>query len=107
MNHRTIVRLVAIALASVSFSALAEGPPPDMPPGPGRQQEMPSMPHRDWHKGQRIPAEYRHYNYRLDDWRGHGLHAAPRGYTWYGVNGDYVLVNSRTWAISNIVTGRP
>jgi len=106
MKHRTIVRLAAIAVAGVSFSAIAAGPP-DMPPGPGRQQAMPTMPHHDWRKGQRMPSEYRHYNFRLADWRSHGLHAAPRGYQWYGVNGDYVLVNSRTWAISEIVPGRP
>jgi hypothetical protein len=107
MKHRTIAQLIAIAIAGVSFAAIAAGPPQDIPPGPGRQQQMPTMPYHDWHKGQRIPAEYRHYNFRLDDWRGHGLHAAPRGYAWYGINGDYVLVNNRTWAISDIVSGRP
>jgi Ni/Co efflux regulator RcnB len=103
MKHRTIVQLVAIVLAGVSFSALAEGPPPDAPPG--RQQVMPTMPHKDWHRGDRMPAEYRHHNFQLDDWHSHGLHRPARGYHWMGVNGQYVLVNNRTWAISEIVPG--
>lgn len=105
MKHRTIVRLVAIALAGVSLSALAEGPPQNMPPGPGRQQVMPTMPHNDWHKGQRVPADYRHYNFVLADWRSHGLHAPPRGHQWLAVNGDYVLVSNRNWTVSEIVAG--
>jgi Ni/Co efflux regulator RcnB len=103
MKHRTIVQLVAIAVAGVSLSALAADP--NMPPGPGRQQVMPTMPHSDWHKGQRVPANYRHYNFMLSNWRDHGLHAPPRGHQWLAVNGDYVLVSSRNWTISEIVAG--
>jgi len=105
MKHRTItVRVVGLALAGVSLPALAAGPG-DMPPGPGRQQVRPSMPHNDWHKGQRLPGDYRHHSFAVSDWRSHGLHAPPRGYQWLGVNGDYVLVQSRNWTISEIVPG--
>jgi len=71
----------------------------------GRQQVMPSIPHRDWHKGQRVPAEYRNHNFMLDDWRGHGLNAPTRGHQWLGINADYVLVSTGNWTISNIVSG--
>jgi Ni/Co efflux regulator RcnB len=41
----------------------------------------------------------------MDDWRSHGLKAPPRGQKWLGVNGDYVLVSTNNWTISNIVAG--
>jgi Ni/Co efflux regulator RcnB len=110
MNKQIVVQLVALSFSGVSLIAIAAGPPPDQGGAPmaspmGRQQVMPSIPHRDWHKGQRIPAEYRHYNFVMDDWRSHGLKAPPRGQKWLGVNGDYVLVSTNNWTISNIVAG--
>lgn len=113
MNKRIIVQLVALSFSGVSLAAIAAGPPPDAGGAPmadqgmGRQQVMPSIPHRDWHKGQRVPAEYRHYNFMMDDWQGHGLKAPPRGHKWLGVNGDYVLVSTSNWTIANIVAGTP
>lgn len=112
MNKR-IIALVAISFAGVSLVAIAAGPPPGGGGGSmanssmGRQQVMPTIPHQDWHKGQRIPTEYRTYNFIMDDWRGHGLSAPPRGHKWLGVNGDYVLVSTNNWTISNIVSGTP
>ncbi|MBC8747618.1 Ni/Co efflux regulator RcnB [Paraburkholderia sp. WC7.3g] len=109
MNNRIVAQLVALSFAGMSALAIAAGPTQDegggQMAGTGRQQMMPSIPHRDWHKGQRVPAEYRHYNFIMDDWRGHGLDAPPRGHKWLGVNGDYVLVTTNNWTISNIVAG--
>jgi Ni/Co efflux regulator RcnB len=61
------------------------------------------VPHNDWHKGERIPSEYRDRNYVVDDWHGHGLQAPPRGYHWVGVNGDYVLAAIATGVIANVL----
>lgn len=61
------------------------------------------IPHNDWHKGERLPAEYRDRNYVVDDWHGHGLQAPPRGYQWVGVNGDYVLAAIATGVIANVL----
>ncbi|WP_322015404.1 RcnB family protein [Paraburkholderia sp. J12] len=61
------------------------------------------IPHQDWHKGERIPAEYRDRNYEVDDWREHGLSAPPRGYHWVGVNGDYVLAAVATGVIASVL----
>jgi Ni/Co efflux regulator RcnB len=107
MNQRIIVKLVALSLFGVSLIAVAAGPPNDSggAMAQGRQQVMPSIPHRDWHKGQRVPAEYRNYNFVMNDWRSHGLNAPTRGHQWLGVNGDYVLVSNNNWTISNIVSG--
>jgi len=61
------------------------------------------IPHSDWHRGDRLPAEYRDRNYVVDNWREHGLSAPPRGYHWVGVNGDYVLAAVATGVIANIL----
>jgi Ni/Co efflux regulator RcnB len=49
-------------------------------------------PDRGWRRGDRLPAEYRHRQYVVDDWRGHHLSAPPRGYHWVQRGGDYILV---------------
>jgi Ni/Co efflux regulator RcnB len=107
MNKRIIVQLLALSVACVSLEAIAADPQNagGAPMAQGRQQVMPSIPHRDWHKGQRVPAEYRHHNFVMTDWKGHGLKAPPRGHQWLGVNGDYVLVSTGNWTIANIVAG--
>lgn len=61
------------------------------------------VPHNDWHKGDRLPAEYRDRNYVVDNWHDHGLQAPPRGYQWVGVNGDYVLAAIATGVIANVL----
>jgi Ni/Co efflux regulator RcnB len=61
------------------------------------------VPHNDWHRGERLPSEYRDRNYVVDDWRGHGLQSPPRGYHWVGVNGDYVLAAIATGVIANVL----
>ncbi|MGF6771758.1 Ni/Co efflux regulator RcnB [Paraburkholderia sp. GAS199] len=61
------------------------------------------VPHNDWHKGERLPSEYRNRSYVVDDYRGHGLQAPPRGYQWVGVNGDYVLAAVATGVIASVL----
>lgn len=61
------------------------------------------IPHNDWHKGERLPQEYRDRSYVVDDWHGHGLQAPPRGYQWVGVNGDYVLAAVATGVIASVL----
>jgi Ni/Co efflux regulator RcnB len=56
-----------------------------------------------FHRGDRLPPEYRHRNYVVDDWRGHHLNAPPRGYHWVQVGGDYVLVAIATGVILQLL----
>jgi Ni/Co efflux regulator RcnB len=58
--------------------------------------------HHNWHRGDRIPDQYRHGGYVVNDWRGHHLHAPPRGYHWVNVDGDYVLVAVATGIIAEL-----
>lgn len=56
-------------------------------------------PNHQFHKGDRMPAEYRHRQYVVNDWRSHQLSAPPRGYQWVQSGSDYVLVAIATGII--------
>jgi Ni/Co efflux regulator RcnB len=60
-------------------------------------------PQHNFYRGDRLPGEYRHRNYVVDDWRGHRLSAPPRGYHWVQAGGDYVLVAIATGVIMQIL----
>ncbi|WP_423392762.1 RcnB family protein [Burkholderia sp. LMG 21824] len=71
--------------------------PKRMPPGQMRHEEdvpprWADQPRREWHKGDRLPPEFRDRQYVIDDWRGYHLSPPPRGYQWVGVGGDHLLV---------------
>ena len=57
----------------------------------------------DFHRGGRIPAEYRNRQYVVNDWRSHRLSAPPRGQQWVQVGGDYVLVAIATGIIAQLI----
>jgi Ni/Co efflux regulator RcnB len=69
----------------------------------GRHDERGVGPNYEFHRGQRLPAEYRHRRYVVDDWRGHHLSAPPRGYHWVQMGGDYVLVAITTGVILQLL----
>jgi Ni/Co efflux regulator RcnB len=62
-------------------------------------------PQHSFHKGDRLPAEYRNRQYIVEDWRGHHLSAPPRGYHWVQTGGDYVLVSIGNGVILNFMLG--
>jgi Ni/Co efflux regulator RcnB len=62
-------------------------------------------PSHSFHRGDRLPTEYRSRQYVVDDWRGHHLSAPPRGYHWVQTGGDYVLVAVSTGIILNFLLG--
>jgi len=63
-------------------------------------------PNHEYYPGDRLPAEYRHRNYVVDDWRSHHLSPPPRGYHWVQDGADYVLVAIATGIIAQILLGR-
>jgi Ni/Co efflux regulator RcnB len=124
MKSKLVASFVVASLVGTSTAAFAQphrddrrGPPQSAPHrampmrdahnGPIRDADhgRPGgpIPHSDWHRGDRLPAEYRDRNYVVDDWRAHGLSAPPRGYHWVGVNGDYVLAAVATGVIASIL----
>jgi len=60
-------------------------------------------PNYEYYRGDRLPVEYRHRHYVVDDWRGHRLSAPPRGYHWVQSGGDYILVAIATGIILQIL----
>ena len=64
-----------------------------------RRDERGAGPNHSYHRGDRLPAEYRHRQYVVNDWRSHRLSAPPRGYHWVQTGGDYVLVSIATGII--------
>lgn len=55
--------------------------PKHMPPGQMRHEDdvpprWADQPHREWHKGDRLPGEFRDRQYVVEDWRGYHLSAA-------------------------------
>ena len=63
-------------------------------------------PHHDFYRGKRLPKKYRHQTYVVQDWRGHRLHAPPRSHRWVRTGRDFVLIESVSGIIVQIVFGR-
>jgi Ni/Co efflux regulator RcnB len=68
-----------------------------------RRDERGAGPNHAFHRGERLPVEFRHRHYVVDDWRGHRLSAPPRGYHWVQTGGDYVLVAIGTGIILQLM----
>lgn len=60
-------------------------------------------PDHRFYRGNRLPPEWRHNRYVVNDWRGHRLNAPPRGYHWVQTGADYVLVAIATGLILQIL----
>jgi len=63
-------------------------------------------PNYEYYRGDRLPVEYRHRQYVVDDWRGHHLSAPPRGYHWVQSGSDYILIAIATGIIAQLLLGR-
>lgn len=63
-------------------------------------------PNQEYYRGDRLPAEYRHRNYVVNDWRSHNLSAPPRGQQWVQSGNDYILVAIATGIIAQLLLGR-
>lgn len=62
-------------------------------------------PRHDWHKGNRLPPEYRNRQYVVNDWRARRLSPPPHGHQWVKVDNDYVLMAAATGLIAQIILG--
>jgi Ni/Co efflux regulator RcnB len=71
-----------------------------------RGDERGAGPNHAYYRGDRLPVEYRHRQYVVDDWRGHNLSAPPRGYHWVQNGADYLLVGIATGVILQLFLGR-
>lgn len=69
---------------------------------PGRYQPPRGYQARQWHRGDKLPANYRGRAYQVD-YRHYGLGAPPRGYQYVRVNNDVVLAAVATGVISSVI----
>jgi len=60
-------------------------------------------PNHNFYRGERLPRDYNHRQYVVDDWRAHHLRQPPRGYHWVQTGGDYVLAAIATGIIADIL----
>ncbi len=72
-------------------------------PYEAQRDERGAGPEHRFQRGDRLPPEYRHRNYVVNDWRGHNLSAPPRGYQWVQTGTDYVLVAIATGIILQLI----
>lgn len=72
----------------------------------GRRDGRGAGPNHAYYRGDRLPIEYRHRQYVVEDWRGHSLSAPPRGYHWVQNGADYLLVGIATGMILQIFLSR-
>lgn len=89
------------------------GGPPAHAPGHGHQDQRADNHRHDrgrgagpdhrYHKGDRLPKEWRSHQYVVNDWRGHHLKQPPRGYHWVQSGTDYILVAIATGVIAQII----
>lgn len=79
------------------------GPQRPMPPMQAQHEERGAGPNQAFHRGGRLPPQYRTRQYVVDDWRGHHLSAPPRGYHWVQNGSDYLLVAVTTGVILQIL----
>jgi len=69
------------------------------------RDERGAGPEHNFHRGDRLPREYRDRQYVVDDWRGHRLSPPPRGYHWVQTGGDYVLVSIGSGVVLQFMLG--
>jgi Ni/Co efflux regulator RcnB len=69
---------------------------------PSRYQPPRGYQARQWHRGDKLPANYRGRAYVVD-YRHYGLSAPPRGYQYVRVNNDVVLTAVATGVVASVI----
>jgi Ni/Co efflux regulator RcnB len=107
MNRaHTLSSLVLASVFALPAIALAD-PPSDARSGADpRPVAGQSGPHRDWHQGDRLPANYRDARYVVNDWRVFHLKSPPKGYHWLQIDDQYVLASRKGGVVSDVQPAR-
>lgn len=117
MSQKTLISLLMIASLSASSFAFAQGNPRsdergDRGDARAEQHERPdgdrpesrgAGPQHAYYKGGYLAKADRQHQYVVDDWRGQGLRAPPRGYHWVQSGGDFVLAAVATGLIVDLL----
>lgn len=59
-----------------------------------------------FHRGDRVPTEYRHQGHAMHNWRAQHLSAPARDQQWVQVGADYALIAIATGVIAQLVLNR-
>jgi Ni/Co efflux regulator RcnB len=59
-----------------------------------------------FHRGDRVPSEYRHRGHAMNNWRAQHLHAPAHDQQWVQVGADYALIAIATGVIAQLVLNR-
>ncbi|BCT87796.1 RcnB family protein [Acinetobacter variabilis] len=62
-------------------------------------------PSRDWHVGQKVPAQFQSKVYKVDHSKYKRLSKPGKNQQWIKVNGDYILTNVMSHNIIKIIAG--
>ena len=81
------------------------GPPGQLKKEEWRDGQRGAGPNHAYYRGDRLPMEYRHRTYVVDNWRSHQLSAPPRGYHWVQTGSDYVLIAIASGIIAQLILG--
>ena len=98
-NFKLLSALLVAALVAVPAVSMAQ----DVRHDDRRTAEQDVHPSHDWHKGDRVPEQYRDDRHVVNDWQGRHLRQPPAGYHWVQVNGEYVLAAVATGVIADIL----
>ena len=103
INLKTLAGALLIAAVAAPAITMAQDEKHDDRRTEQRHDERGAGPDHSWHKGDRVPAEYRDKRYEVSDWKSHNLRQPPSGYHWVNVNGDYVLAAVATGVIADLL----
>jgi len=103
MNKSIIYIGLVTAALGTSMAAIAQDHRGEGDREHGDARAMGNTGGHNWHKGDRMPEQYRRNEYVVGDWRSHQLREPPRGYHWVNDNGDFVLVAITSGIIADLV----
>ena len=110
------ITLLALSMGLGGLASAKDRDPPDKKGAPSKQvynqrgeardkkgEWRGAGPSHDFRRGGKLTQQYRSRQYVVDDWRGHGLSAPPRGSQWVQTGADYVLATVATGVILQIL----
>jgi Ni/Co efflux regulator RcnB len=121
MNRKTVLTAEIPLMMTAGQPAYAQGTAPNDRDNAGNHRDNRDFgrrhneerskgrgagPNHQYYRGDRLPAEYRHRNYVVNDWRSHNLSAPPRGQHWVQSGNDYILVAIATGIIAQLLLGQ-
>ena len=104
-NIKVIAASAALVAALLTTTTASAQRRDDQPYREGYSQE--NRAEVLYSRGDRLPPRYRGPDYRVADTRSNNLRNAPRGQYWVRVNNQFLMINARSGAVTEIVRIEP